>query len=73
MTRIAALICVLLIIMPAAALALQAPIDATTYPLTVSDARGRVLVHHPVIDDWRDFKLLSGRTPDGREFAPGPL
>jgi hypothetical protein len=41
----------------------QAPIDATTYPRTVSTAGGTVLVHHPVIEDWHEFERLSGWTP----------
>jgi len=40
-----------------------APIDASTYPREFHNASGRVMVHHPVIADWKDFTILSGRMP----------
>jgi hypothetical protein len=65
MTRSVLFFTTLLIIVSTTALARQpqAPIDATTYPREISDSQGKVLVHHPVIADWRNFELLSGWAP----------
>ncbi len=40
----------------------SAPLDASSYPRKFNSASGKVLVHHPVIRSWKDFKVLSGRT-----------
>ncbi len=40
----------------------SAPLDASSYPRKFNSASGKVLVHHPVIKGWKDFKVLSGRT-----------
>ncbi|MEE8340362.1 MAG: hypothetical protein V3R56_09475 [Xanthomonadales bacterium] len=41
----------------------SAPLDASSYPREFNNTAGKVLVHHPVIRNWRDFKILSGRVP----------
>lgn len=41
----------------------SAPLDASSYPREFNNTAGKVLVHHPVIRNWRDFKILSGRAP----------
>jgi len=54
----------LLILLILFSLALAAaPTDASTYPREFHGAAGKVLVHHPVITDWKDFKSLQGRMP----------
>ena len=65
MHRLLALFSTLLIIVSMTAFARQssAPIDATTYPRKINNSQGKVLVHHPVIADWRKFKSLSGWSP----------
>jgi len=42
---------------------LSAPLDASSYPREFNNTAGKVLVHHPLIKGWKDFKVLSGRTP----------
>jgi hypothetical protein len=38
-------------------------IDASTYPREVVTAAGTILLHHPVITDWKNFEVLSGYSP----------
>jgi hypothetical protein len=41
----------------------SAPIKASSYPQEFNTADGKVLVHQPVISGWKDFRVLTGRTP----------
>ena len=41
----------------------SASLDASSYPREFNYTAGKVLVHHPVIGNWKSFRVLSGRTP----------
>ncbi len=41
----------------------SAPLEASSFPLEFNSMGGQVLVHHPVISNWKDFEVLSGRMP----------
>lgn len=36
-------------------------VQPADYPRTVETSMGEVVLHHPVIEDWRDFEVLSGQ------------